>query len=175
MSKSNDAKKSPSSASGGGAAAQKPSAPAASGAAPAAGSLDNPPPSGTSNPESASAAPGATDNADDFTFPPSLLGPEERELAEAKFRLARASDVHDYRFIGGKHVLVLAFDDQPPESKLAAASPQKSPLDDATRKRAAELFEGLDPDTIWGYREYDDKHVVVVSDGVTVEKFEAAK
>lgn len=50
-----------------------------------------------------------------------------------------------------------------------------SPLDQATREKAALLFEGVDPDTIWAYREYDDKYVIVVMDGASTQKFECAK
>ena len=50
-----------------------------------------------------------------------------------------------------------------------------SPLDAETRAIAAALFEGVDPDHVWGYREYDDRHVIVVMDGRTTTKCSVAK
>ena len=64
-------------------------------------------------------------------------------------------------------------------SAAPVAGNSSSPLDAETRARVAAVFEGVgvgvDPDHIWGYREYDDHHVIVVMDGRTTTKFMVAK
>lgn len=61
-----------------------------------------------------------------------------------------------------------------PETAVAAPV-ATSPLDEKTRKIAAKLCEGVTPDQVWGYREYDDCHVLVVCDGTTTVKYTVAK
>jgi hypothetical protein len=179
MSKQTDSKKS--SSAGGGAASPKSSAPTASGGAPSPGT-NNPPPS-ESNPETAAAAPGATndgadmppDSLDDVGIPPSALDDETRRIAEAMFAGAGPAHIHDYRRFGEQHVVILVIAGDAVRPAVAQAAPAESPLDAHTRLRASSFFEGINPDHIFGYTEYPDRHVIVVMDGQSTTKYTADK
>lgn len=171
MSNKVDPKKS--SSAGGGAAPSKSSAPTASGGAPSSSSNTPPAESDKSNPETAAAAPGATEN--DLFIPPSMLDGEQRRIAEAVFAGAGPAQIHDYRQVGDHHVVILVVSTATAQAVPVPAAPIESPLNDETRKRAASFFEGINPDHIFGYTEYPDRHVIVVMDGKSTVKYTADK